>query len=63
LPLPFHYLSTGKVTQFVNGLDPDPRSRSVFTFHRPEELLRLVSEDEQLRQRLRHLPVLVAAGA
>ncbi len=42
LPLPFAYESTGVVTQFTNGLDPDPRSREVFTFHRPNELLRLV---------------------
>jgi len=60
LPLPFHYLSTGQVTQFINALDPDPRSRQVFTFHRPEELVRLVSEERQLRQRLRHLPELVS---
>jgi len=40
--LPCHYLSTGQVTQFINALDPDPRSRQVFIFHRPEELLRLV---------------------
>ena len=37
--LPFHYESTGKVTQFTNLLDPDPRSREVFTFHRPDELI------------------------
>lgn len=44
LPLPFHYLSTGVITRFINGLDPDPRSRNVFAFHRPEELLRLESQ-------------------
>ena len=32
----------GAVTQFTNLLEPDARSREVFTFHRPEELLRLV---------------------
>ena len=42
LPLPFAYESTGAVTQFTNALEPDARSREVFTFHRPEELLRLV---------------------
>lgn len=57
-PLPFHYLSTGELTQFVNGLDPDARSRAVFTFHRPEELLRLVTQEQQLRQRVRELPAL-----
>ena len=41
-PLPFAYESTGAVTQFTNLLEPDARSREVFTFHRPEELLRLV---------------------
>ena len=32
-PLPFLYESTGVETQFTNGLDPDPRSRLVFSFH------------------------------
>jgi type I site-specific restriction endonuclease len=41
-PLPFAYESTGAVTQFANTLDPDPRSREVFAFHRPEELLQVV---------------------
>ena len=58
-PLPFAYESTGEVTQFTNGLDPDPRSREIFTFHRPEELLRLQDlEPEQLRGMLRRLPKL-----
>ncbi len=35
-PLPFLYQSTGVETRFTNGLDPQPRSRSVFSFHRPE---------------------------
>jgi type I restriction enzyme R subunit len=38
LPLPFLYESTGIETRFTNGLDPDPRSRPVFAFHRPETL-------------------------
>src|SRR3990170_3492743 len=37
-PLPFLYESTGVETRFTNGLDPDPRSRQVFAFHRPETL-------------------------
>ena len=36
--LPFAYESTGAETRFTNGLEPDPRSRNVFTFHRPETL-------------------------
>lgn len=35
-PLPFVYESTGVETHFTNGLDPDPRARAVFAFHRPE---------------------------
>jgi type I restriction enzyme R subunit len=37
-PLPFAYESTGIETRFTNGLDPEPRSRPVFSFHRPETL-------------------------
>ena len=37
-PLPFAYESTGIETRFTNGLDPEPRSRPVFAFHRPETL-------------------------
>jgi hypothetical protein len=36
--LPFCYESTGIETRFTNGLDPGPRSRNVFAFHRPENL-------------------------
>ena len=35
-PLPFCYESTGVETRFTNGLDPEPRSRPVFHFHRPD---------------------------
>ena len=37
-PLPFCYQSTGAETRFTNDLDPAPRSRPVFSFHRPETL-------------------------
>lgn len=37
-PLPFAYQSTGGETRFTNGLDPEPRSRPLFAFHRPEQL-------------------------
>src|SRR3954452_19332403 len=58
LPLPFAYESTGLVTRFTNTLDPDARSREVFSFHRPEELVRLAELDKQLRTRLREMPQL-----
>ena len=37
-PLPFLYQSTGVETRFTNGLDPEPRSRQTFTFHKPDTL-------------------------
>ncbi|MCB0165996.1 MAG: DEAD/DEAH box helicase family protein [Anaerolineae bacterium] len=45
--LPFLYESTGIETCFTNGLDPEPRSRRVFTFHRPETLAEWAEEAEQ----------------
>ena len=59
-PLPFAYESTGIETRFTNRLDPEPRSREVFTFHRPDELLRLalLGAEGQLRAKLRAMPPL-----
>jgi type I restriction enzyme, R subunit len=41
-PLPFLYLSTGVETRFINGLDPDPKTRAISAnlphIHRPETL-------------------------
>ena len=49
-PLPFAYQSTGAETRFTNGLDPQPRARSVFAFHKPERLAEhLVSQPGQVR--------------
>lgn len=36
VPLPLRYESTAVETWFTNTLDPDPRARRVFSFHRPE---------------------------
>ena len=44
-PLPFAYISTGEETVFINTLDPQPRSRPVFTFHRPETLREWLTAD------------------
>ena len=63
LPLPFAYESTGDVTQFTNALEPDARSREVFTFHRPEELIRLATLDQQVRALLREMPPLNTAAS
>src|SRR6266567_3829154 len=44
-PLPFAYISTGEETIFINMLDPQPRSRPVFSFHRPETLRQWLTAD------------------
>jgi type I restriction enzyme R subunit len=58
VPLPFAYESTGTECRFTNRKEPDARSRLVFTFHRPEELIRLVNLDKQVRGRLKEMPEL-----
>ena len=59
MPLPFVYESTGTETRFTNLWDPKPRSREVFSFHRPETLEKWISEGkETLRKRLTTFPVL-----
>jgi type I restriction enzyme R subunit len=55
--LPFYYESTGVETFFRDARDPEPRSRRVFAFHRPETLLEWRAEPETLRARLATLPV------
>ncbi len=61
LPLPFLYESTGVETYFSDGRDPQPRSRRVFTFHRPETLAEWLAQADTLRRRLREMPPLVGA--
>lgn len=55
-PLPFVYLSTGEITRFTDFTDPKPRSREVFSFHRPESLRDWLKQDKSLRKRLHDLP-------
>ena len=45
-PLPFLYESTGSETQFTNRLDPEPRSRLVFSFHTPKMLVTWIGASE-----------------
>jgi len=45
-PLPFCYQSTGVETRFTNGFDPDPCSRNVFSFHKPETLESWLNDDD-----------------
>lgn len=56
--LPFLYESTGVITRFTDGRDPKPRSREVFTFHRPETLSEWLEQGDSLRARLNHIPLL-----
>jgi len=61
-PLPFAYESTGVETFFRDIRDPDPRSRRIFAFHKPETLFELLSKKKTLRARLKDMPPLVKAG-
>ncbi|HEY6272238.1 MAG TPA: DEAD/DEAH box helicase family protein [Terriglobales bacterium] len=61
-PLPFVYESTGVITCFTDGRDPKPRSREVFTFHRPETMAEWLSKPKSLRARLHDIPALNPAG-
>ena len=55
-PLPLLYESTGEETYFRDERDPHPRSRRVFTFHRPETLTEWLSNTPTLRARLIKMP-------
>ena len=61
-PLPFGYESTGVETFFRDLRDPEPRSRRVFAFHRPETLRELFSQEKTLRANLKELPPLIKEG-
>lgn len=61
-PLPFVYESTGIETFFRDTRDPEPRSRRVFAFHKPETLAEWLSQKVTLRQRLHKLPTLITEG-
>jgi type I restriction enzyme, R subunit len=56
-PLPFRYESTGVVTRFSNGLEPEAASHNVFAFHKPETLAAWLDK-ETVKSRLRHMPSL-----
>ncbi|MEO5948218.1 MAG: DEAD/DEAH box helicase family protein, partial [Chitinophagaceae bacterium] len=54
----FGYESTGDVTRFTDFRDPKPRSRPVFTFHRPETFSEWTKQEKSLRTRLQDIPAL-----
>jgi type I restriction enzyme, R subunit len=57
-PVPFVYESTGEVTRFTDYRDEKPRSRSVFSFHKPETFREWLKQSETLRNSFQKLPVL-----
>ncbi|HMQ95129.1 DEAD/DEAH box helicase family protein, partial [Amaricoccus sp.] len=60
--LPFVYEATGVLTRFTDGRDPKPRSREVFTFHRPETLREWLGQPRSFRAALHDLPPLNTTG-
>ncbi len=57
-PLVFLYESTGEVTRFTDYTDPKPRSREMFSFHRPETFADWMKRESSLRHRLLKIPLL-----
>jgi len=57
-PAAFAYETTGTETYFRDVRDPHPRSRRIFSFHRPETLAAWLSREDTLRSRLRNMPPL-----
>ena len=60
--LPFAYESTGIETFFRDMRDPEPCSRSVFSFHRPETLEAWAAQEDTLRGRLKNMPALMTGS-
>lgn len=58
----FEYVTSGTETIFRDHADPDPVSRDVFAFHRPETLERWLKESATLRRRLQTMPPLLTDG-
>ena len=61
-PRPFVYESTGTLTRFTDRRDPKPRSREVFSFHRPDTMQEWLAQPGSLRARLQGLPDLDPTG-
>ncbi|HUW92342.1 MAG TPA: DEAD/DEAH box helicase family protein [Bacteroidales bacterium] len=61
-PIPYVYESTGSITRFTDYRDPKPRSRPLFSFHKPETFIEWQRRDSTLRARLHNLPVLPSKG-
>ena len=58
----FAYEATDKLTRFTDYEDVKFRSRTVFTFHRPETLAALLRQKDTVRNNMKHFPAFDAAG-
>ena len=58
----FVYEATGKLTRFTDYGDKKCRSRTVFSFFRPETLAGLLKESSTIRNRMKHFPELDPTG-
>ena len=52
----FVYEATGKLTRFTDYNDIKYRSRTVFSFHRPETLSALLKQADTVRNNMKHFP-------
>jgi len=58
----FEYVASGTEILFRDHADPEPTSRRVFAFHRPEMLERWLKVPKTLRARLKAMPQVVPDG-
>ncbi|MBR5423859.1 MAG: DEAD/DEAH box helicase family protein [Clostridia bacterium] len=58
----FAYEATGQITRFTDYADIKYRSRNVFTFHRPETLLSLLTKEDTIRNNMKHFPAFDTTG-
>jgi type I restriction enzyme R subunit len=58
----FAYEATDELTRFTDYEDINYRSRSVFNFHQPQTLQKLLTASDTIRNHLKHLPALDTEG-
>lgn len=58
----FAYETTDKLIRFTDYKDVKYRSRTVFSFHRPETLLALIQQPDTIRNNMKHFPTLDETG-
>ena len=58
----FAYEATDKLTRFTDYADIKYRSRTVFSFHRPETLAGLLRQNDTIRNNMKHFPAFDDTG-